>query len=502
MRSFQRVAVPVAVVATLSLSAVAGAQTITQADALTRLLSATDIQATWFAPEFLAQVPLATIAAQLKSIPAAYGAFVRLDTFQGMPLAVYTRGTLVVTVAMLDAQGRLTGFGAVPGPVSTAPDAPTDAQRAEAAEFLRTLFDADPVDTARFSAGFLSNVSAANLTAQFTAFRTQYGAVQTVTPTDAGWRITFEKGRLDVTSFTVDAQGLITSLRVQPVVDTPAFASLDEARVAFAALPGQVSVLVQEVGGPVRAELNSTRPLAIGSAFKLAILGELQAQVAAGSLAWTGTATLTDADKSLPSGTLQNEATGSTYTLRDLAARMIAQSDNTATNVLLRTVGRAGVEARLGQSAMPDTREFFALKNPANIGLLRAYRAAGLDRDARRAVLAQAASAPLPNVAVFAPGRITAQDVEWFASTRRLCALMADVAALPETQLSPGVAKKADFARVSFKGGSETGVLNLTTQVTTQDGRSYCVSATWNRPQALDDAQFAALYGAVLTLLK
>ena len=498
MTSVLRVALPVALIATST----GQAQTVTPAQALTRLLSASEIQAEWFAPEFLAQVPLATIAGQLKSIGAAYGAFVRLETLQGMPLAVYERGTLVITVAPLDAQGRLTGFGAVPGPASAAPQAPTGAQREQAAALLKSLFEADPVDTTRFSADFLAQVRAADLSTLFRNLRTQYGAAQTVTATDSGWRITLEKGELDVTSFVVDAQGLITSLLVQPVTATPTFGSLEEARAAFAALPGQVSLLVQQVGGPVRTELNSARPLAVASAFKLAILGELQAQVTAGKLAWTDTATLTDADKSLPSGTLQNEPTGSAYTLRDLAARMISQSDNTATDLLLRTVGRAGVEARLGQSAMPGTREFFALKNPANVELLRAYRNAGLNRDARRAVLAQAAAAPLPNMGVFAPGRITAQDVEWFVSTRRLCSLMADVAALPETQLNPGVAQPGDFARASFKGGSETGVLNLTTQVTTKAGTTYCVSATWNQPAALDESQFVALYGGVLNLLK
>ena len=71
---------------------------------------------------------------------------------------------------------------------------------------------------------------------------------------------------------------------------------------------------------------------------------------------------LTEADRSLPSGTLQDAPIGSRYTLRDLAARMIRESDNTATDLLLRTVGRAGVEARLGQTAMPNTREALALK--------------------------------------------------------------------------------------------------------------------------------------------
>ena len=56
---------------------------------------------------------------------------------------------------------------------------------------------------------------------------------------------------------------------------------------------------------------------------------------------------------------------------------------------------------------------------------------------------------------------------------------MAGVAALKETQLNPGVADPSKFRSVSYKGGSEPGVLNLTTQVTSLTGRTYCVSATW-----------------------
>ncbi|WP_245557944.1 hypothetical protein [Deinococcus apachensis] len=92
--------------------------------------------------------------------------------------------------------------------------------------------------------------------------------------------------------------------------------------------------------------------------------------------------------------------------------------------------------------------------------------------------------------------------MEWFVSTERLCALMADVAALPETTLNPGVASPADFARVSYKGGSEGGVLNLTTQLTNRAGKTYCVSATWNAARTLNDSQFIALYGGVLKLLR
>jgi hypothetical protein len=79
---------------------------------------------------------------------------------------------------------------------------------------------------------------------------------------------------------------------------------------------------------------------------------------------------------------------------------------------------------------------------------------------------------------------------------------MADVAGLEATQLNPGVATPGDFARASFKGGSEPGVLNLTTQVKTKAGRTLCVSATWNRPEALDESAFVGLYAAMLNLLQ
>ncbi|MDV6375180.1 serine hydrolase [Deinococcus arenicola] len=485
------------------------AQAMTQTEALTRLLSAPDIKAEWFSPDFLAQVPLETVAAQLKSVSATYGKFIRMDTLQNYPLAVYERGTLVITSAPLDAQERLASFGAATGPASMSADpAAAKSEQVKAAALLEKLFNSDPLDLSLISPSFLEQSSAEDLTGVLTSIRTGYGALKSVEIADGGYRLTFEKGEWDATSVSLDDQGRFTSLLLRPAAPNISYTTLEEARAAFAALPGNVSLLVQEVEQSQAqqpqplADLNSRKPLAIGSAFKLAILGELQAQVSRGEKQWTDEVTLTDADKSLPSGTLQDAPAGGKYSLRDLAARMISQSDNTATDLLLKAVGRAGVEARLGQSAIPSTREFFALKNPANLGLLRAYRSAGLDREKRREVLKQAGTAPLPGAALFAQGKTAAQDVEWFVSAQRLCRLMADVAALPETQLNPGVADPADFSSVSFKGGSEIGVLNLTTQVTTRAGKTVCVSATWNQPRPVDDSQFGAMYAGVLKLLR
>jgi hypothetical protein len=96
-------------------------------------------------------------------------------------------------------------------------------------------------------------------------------------------------------------------------------------------------------------------------------------------------------------------------------------------------------------------------------------------------VLVDLAIAPLPPASLF-DGDPVALDVEWFFSTRELCALMAEVRRQPLMQVNPGVANPEDWETISFKGGSEPGVLNLTTALTAPDGHTYCVSATWNDP--------------------
>lgn len=413
---------------------------------------------------------------------------------------------ITLTLALLAAGSLILPAGAQTSPAqsttvqsNTAPTLTPEQQQASV-QLLEKLMAQEPLDISLFSPEFLTAVPEEQLRQMFTQMRAQLGAFKNVTFENTGWVLNFEKGRMNVTVLRVDNEGKIIGLFLAPPV--PEFASLDEAKAAFAALPGDVSVYVAEVGQSPLLAQKATRLLGVGSAFKLAILGEVQARVNAGKLKWTDEVTLTDAMKSLPSGTLQDAPAGTKYTVQDLATRMIRDSDNTATDILLDLAGREGVEARLGQAAIPSTREFFALKNPANIELLRAYRAAGLNTPARREVLKQASTAPLPGVQDFDGSRTLARDVEWFVSTQRLCQLMSDVAALPAMQANPGVASKNDFTRVSYKGGSEPGVLNLTTQVTTKAGKTYCLSATWNNSAPLDENQFMGLYAGLLKLLK
>ena len=127
-------------------------QVLTPAAAVTRLLSSPAPLAEWFAPEFLAQVPLEPFAAQVASITQPLARFLRLDDSGGRLLAVFERGGLIVT-APLDAQGRFTGLYLAPGPAS-------GEQRAAQVRALNRLFSAPSFDPAQFSPEFLAAVPA------------------------------------------------------------------------------------------------------------------------------------------------------------------------------------------------------------------------------------------------------------------------------------------------------------------------------------------------------
>jgi hypothetical protein len=75
---------------------------------------------------------------------------------------------------------------------------------------------------------------------------------------------------------------------------------------------------------------------------------------------------------------------------------------------------------------------------------------------------------------------------------------------LPLMSVNPGggVFDTSDWSRVAFKGGSEVGVLNLTTWLQAKNGKTYSVCVTWNHDQALDETRLLTLYSAAIAGLK
>lgn len=358
---------------------------------------------------------------------------------------------------------------------------------------IETLLGTDPVDTSLFTQEFLNAVPAASLEPVLIDIRAQVGPVIAVG----------ERGGADYLVETVTHEmpvqiSLDASNRIAGLLFRPAIAKTAD----IGGIVAEMQVLAPSFGlavtrnGVLLHSANPDQPLAIGSAFKLGVLKALRDEIDAGKRAWSDVAELTDADKSLPSGTLQTWPTGSPLTLHTLAAMMISISDNTATDTLIRILGREAVEAALAIAPVLTTRELFTLK--AELELAERYVSGDIEE--RRQVLAELTSRPLPDVTKV--GTPYHPEMEWNLSASALCTLIESVADLDVMQINPGVASPADWQSIAFKGGSEIGVLNLTTLVTAADGTRYCVAATWNSDTAVDQAKATSSYASLLALLK
>lgn len=344
---------------------------------------------------------------------------------------------------------------------------------------LERLFTERPVRAEWFAPVFLQQVPPAQVEAILQQLAGALGRYQSIEPDGPHFRVNFERGVVPA-QISLDAQGRIQGLFFRPP-QPRATLTKEQLLAEFRRLPGEVSLLVLE-GAQERLTHNADTVLAVASTFKLAVLEALRLQIQAGQRSWSDTVALRPEWKSLPTGTMQNEPDGRQISLWRYATQMISISDNTATDALVHIVGRDEIE-KLSPRNRPflTTREAFVLKNPQNLVWLERYRAASPAQ--RAALLPQLANLPLPSIEVFAGGPV-ATDVGWFFNTRELCALMGKVQALPMMSLNPGLANPADWQQVAYKGGSGPGVLNLTTWLTAKDGKQYCVSATWNNPQA------------------
>jgi beta-lactamase class A len=362
---------------------------------------------------------------------------------------------------------------------------------------LERFFKTDTMSADWFTAEFLAALPIGQIQAIITQLKQELGAFKSVTPDGEGFVLQFSQGSISA-QISLTAEGKVAGLFFGGPQRN--FASLADAIGQFKALPGTVSLLVME-GKTIRASLNPTTALGVGSAFKLAVLDVLQSQIAAKKLTWETIVPLQSKFKSLPSGRLQTWPDGSVLTVQSLAAMMIAESDNTATDHLIQLVGRETIEAIAPRNKpFLMTREMFQLKAKGNQALLARYRAGTLVE--KRSMLQSLAQQPLPGVAEFEGAQPNALDVEWLFEPGELCGLIDRVKELPLMSINPGIARAKDWRRVVFKGGSEPGVLNLTTGVEGTDGKWYCVAATWNADRVLDEGMFLGLYGGLIEVLR
>jgi beta-lactamase class A len=462
----------------------AGAQDVlAPKSAIARLFTAKTIDPAWLTAAFAAQIPPATLQSVVDSLVAQLGAFRSVEPSGDAYVVLFEKGSAQATVMLEGTQIAALRFYGL--------------QSDAGAARLAALFTTVPVPASWFAALFLAQIPVEKVQTIIAGLEAQLGAYRSVRANaDGSYEVLFAKGS-DNAQIHLDGDGKIDGLFFKP--PKLAASNLDDAVASLRALPGTVSYLVLQ-GGTERAAFNARRPLAIGSAFKLAVLCALLDRIERGDLHWADVVTLEAGDKSLPSGVLQTWPDGSRLTLETLASLMISQSDNTAADMLLRVAGAAALAQYAGgNDPFLTTRQFFVLKSLPGSVLRERWRRS--DSTGRHALLPSIDALPLPRAGDVdtSPKNL---DVEWYYSNAQLCAFIGRVGALPLMSINPGVADPRDWRRIAYKGGSDFGVLNFTTRLDANDGTTYCVSATWNDAAApLDEARFGTLYSSILAAL-
>ncbi|MEL6531167.1 MAG: serine hydrolase, partial [Pseudomonadota bacterium] len=230
------------------------------------------------------------------------------------------------------------------------------------------------------SEAFLQALPVPQVKAFSNSLTSQYGqavAVETFNPigdTRAVLDVRFERaiarGGIEIAP---DEDNRISGLRftsIDPVATDDD--SAEKISAELNALPGEVSAYFGPIGQDGTAPAISIQPdkqMPLGSAFKLYVLATLAQDIAEGTRSWSDVVELQS--KSFPSGRMQDWPQGSPTTLHTLAVMMISISDNTATDELVRVLGRDRILEVMAETGHPSpelndpfmtTRELFLLK--------------------------------------------------------------------------------------------------------------------------------------------
>lgn len=395
-----------------------------------------------------------------------------------------------------------------------------------AAEQVVALLKGEGQPTEIFSPAFLAQVPPERVRAIAQQFTTQYGPVRGLAGIDAQGaqvatiHIDYERATAHF-NIVVEPN---PPHRVTGLQLTGADMRGDSIAAVLAeirALPGATGVAVARLGDgapQIVAGNEPERALAIGSTFKLFILAELSRQVQAGERRWSDVVPLDR--RSIPAGTLQAWPQGSPVTLHTLAALMISISDNTATDILLHTLGREAIEQMMGRIGIAAAARNRPLLSTLEMGLIKTGPDTGVAawRDAaeaeRRRLLAthyDARDAARVDIARFTGNPAHIDSIEWFASSTDLARTMdwlrrhGDETARAIMAINPALPQqlRGAFPYIGYKGGSEPGVISLTWLIRDSAGGWHVVTGSWNNPQApVDEPRFVGLLTRIVQQLR
>lgn len=159
---------------------------------------------------------------------------------------------------------------------------------------------------------------------------------------------------------TTDVEALVDCVDDARGSEAPVPASAPEGlqdalEQAVEAHSGAYAVTCASADGSWSVDVNGDKPFVSASIIKLAILGTLLDQAQSGVLSLDGTVTVSPSDIVGGTGVIQASGAGESYTYRQLAAYMIQDSDNIATNLIIDAVGMPAVNEYASEIGLTQT---------------------------------------------------------------------------------------------------------------------------------------------------
>ncbi|MCW1958827.1 MAG: serine hydrolase [Mycobacterium sp.] len=247
------------------------------------------------------------------------------------------------------------------------------------------------------------------------------------------------------------------------------------------------------------AGANTAESLPLASIFKTYVLYAVEDAVRAGTLHWDDLLTITAEAKKLGSSGFDKLPPGTRITVRQAAGKMIATSDNMATDLLIGRLGTRAVEQALvnaghhdpaSMTPFPTMREIFAV-GWGNPDVREQWKTA---TPADRAILLQQANdrpyEPDPE-RTHSPG--SAYGAEWYGSAEDICRVHARLQhnavgpAAPVRDITSEVAgidlDRTEWPYIGAKAGNLPGDLTFSWYAVDRTGQAWVVSFQLNWPR-------------------
>jgi beta-lactamase class A len=246
------------------------------------------------------------------------------------------------------------------------------------------------------------------------------------------------------------------------------------------------------------AGTNTALPLPLASIFKLYVLYAVADAVKAGTVAWDDQLTVTEKGKAVGSG--MDLPAGAQISVRTAAEKMIATSDNMATDMLIGKVGTRAVESALAKTGHHDPTAMTPFPTMYELFSL-AWGQPDVREEWHRATTPQAREQLLKqaNSRVYQPDPVRAHvpasgyGAEWYGSAEDICRVHAALQAAavdkaaPVKQIlaaAPGInLDRHEWPYIGAKAGGLPGDLTFSWYAVDGTGQPWVVSFQLNWPR-------------------